>query len=253
VRRFDVETSAKLLDLTGLSRSFGAIVVADETLSIREGEAVGVIGPNGAGKTSLFNLISGDLSPSGGAIRLDGQDVTRLSARRRAHLGLARTYQIPHPFAGLTVFENLLVGAIHAHGASTQDAHRICGRVLDMTGLSDKANRLAGALTLLDRKRLELARALATQPRLLLLDEIAGGLTEAECNSLVGLIQDIHRAGTTIIWIEHIVHALVSVAQRLIVLNFGAVVADGAPREVMKLPKVRQIYLGSVADPVAAA
>jgi branched-chain amino acid transport system ATP-binding protein len=249
-----VAAGATLLELAGVSKSFGAIVVAnDVTLAIREGEAVGVIGPNGAGKTSLFNLIAGDLTPAAGSVRLDGRDVTKLKARQRSHLGLARTYQIPHPFAGLTVFENLLVGAIHAQGASTPDAHRTCGRVLDMTGLADKANKLAGALTLLDRKRLELARALATSPRLLLLDEIAGGLTEGECLSLVALIKQIHRAGTTIIWIEHIVHALVSVAERLVVLNFGAVVADGAPRPVMELPKVRQIYLGAVADPVAAA
>ena len=243
-----------LLELAGVSKSFGAIVVAnDVTFSVREGEAVGVIGPNGAGKTSLFNLISGDLAPNAGSIRLLGQDVTRMSARRRAHSGLARTYQIPHPFAGLTVFENLLVGAIHSRGASTPEAHRVCGRVLDMTGIADRANRLAGSLTLLDRKRLELARALATQPKLLLLDEIAGGLTEAECKSLVSLIQDIHRSGTTIIWIEHIVHALVSVTQRLLVVNFGAVVADGPPRQVMALPKVKEIYLGAVADPVAMA
>ena len=234
-----------LLEVAGLRKSFGSIVVAEDLdLAIAAGEAVGIIGPNGAGKTTLFNLIAGSLSPNAGRIRFDGRDLVGLSPQGRCRAGLGRTRQIPQPFEKLTVFENLLVGAVHSRDKSEREAAQFCGEILGSLGLLKRANTLAGSLTLLERKRLEMARALATEPRLLLLDEIAGGLTEGECLELVGTIRDIHKSGVAILWIEHVVHALVAVVDRLVVLNFGRKVAEGVPKDVMRLNEVRQIYIG---------
>lgn len=234
-----------LLEVTGLRKSFGSIVVAEDLdLAIAAGEAVGIIGPNGAGKTTLFNLIAGSLSPNAGSIRFDGRDLVGLSPQGRCRAGLGRTRQIPQPFEKLTVFENLLVGAVHARARSEREAAQFCGEILGVLGLLKRANTLAGSLTLLERKRLEMARALATEPCLLLLDEIAGGLTEGECLELVGTVRDIHKSGVAILWIEHVVHALVAVVDRLVVLNFGRKVAEGVPKDVMQLNEVRQIYIG---------
>jgi branched-chain amino acid transport system ATP-binding protein len=234
-----------ILQLERLSKAFGTVIVADGIdLEIDEGAALGIIGPNGAGKSSLFNLIGGALKPDSGVIRLAGEDVTATSPQSRARSGIARSFQIPQPFSNLTVFENLLVGATHCRDRHIADVAEKCGRVLEQTGLLPLANRRAGTLTLLERKRLELARALAAEPRLLLLDEIAGGLTESECEVLVRTIRDIRSTGVTIVWIEHIVHALVAVVDRLLVLNFGRKVADGEPRAVIASPNVREIYLG---------
>lgn len=234
-----------LLDLKGLSKAFGSVKVADDVhLSIEEGAAVGIIGPNGAGKSSLFNLIAGELSPNAGAILLDGRDITGDPPAARCRAGIGRSYQIPQPFETLTVFENLLVGALYGRGLSEAEATERCGDVLERTGLLDRANRLAGSLSLLERKRLEMARALATEPRLLLLDEIAGGLTDYECEALVAGIAEIHASGVTIVWIEHVVHALLSAVGRLIVLNYGQVVADGEPHAVMASRDVQEIYMG---------
>ncbi|MGF3021855.1 ABC transporter ATP-binding protein [Methylobacterium aquaticum] len=238
-----------ILTLQSVSRSFGAVTVADDvSFSVGQNEAVGIIGPNGAGKTSLFNLISGDLAPSSGSILFAGRDVTGLGARRRSHLGIARTYQVPLPFTGLTVLENVLVGAVFSAGAGDMTPEALADDVLRRCGLDHRRDLLAGSLSLLDRKRLELARALATRPKVILLDEIAGGLTEAECHDLVALIRQIHATGTVVIWIEHIVHALLSVVQRLIVLDRGKLVADGEPHAVMHSPQVREIYLGMEPD-----
>lgn len=234
-----------VLTLHSVSKKFGAITVADNvSFSVGADEAVGIIGPNGAGKTSLFNLISGDLSPSSGTIEFNNRDVTALGSRRRSHLGIARTYQVPLPFTGLTVFENVLVGAMFGAGHSDLSPEQRATRILGQTGLAHRAETVAGSLSLLDRKRLELARALSTQPNVILLDEIAGGLTEAECLELVALVRSIHVSGTVVIWIEHIVHALLSVVTRLIVLDRGRLVADGEPHSVMQSPQVREIYLG---------
>jgi branched-chain amino acid transport system ATP-binding protein len=234
-----------LLDVADLRKSFGSIVVADDLdLTVAPGEAVGIIGPNGAGKTSLFNLIGGDLSPEAGHIRFDGRDLASVSPQARCRVGLGRTRQIPQPFEKLTVFENLLVGAVYGRGKTEREAAQSCGEILERLGLLKRANTLAGGLTLLERKRLEMARALATEPRLLLLDEIAGGLTEGECLELVGTINDIRRSGVAILWIEHVVHALNAVVERLVVLNFGRKVAEGVPTDVMQLAEVRQIYIG---------
>jgi branched-chain amino acid transport system ATP-binding protein len=234
-----------LLKLNGVSKFYGALKAVDTvSVDVADGEALAVIGPNGAGKTTLFNLITGDVAPTGGRVIFAGTDMTALPPHARSRLGIGRSYQIPHPFANMSVFENLLVGAIFGGGASERESYKRCSEVLKVTGLHDKANVPARTLTLLQRKRLEMARALAIQPKLLLLDEIAGGLSEYECNELVKTIKEIHGRGTTIVWIEHIVHALISVASRLIVMNFGQLLAQGDPREVMADARVREVYMG---------
>ncbi|WP_159007574.1 ABC transporter ATP-binding protein [Bradyrhizobium sp. S69] len=234
-----------MLELKAVSKAFGAIVVAERIdLSLSSGEALGVIGPNGAGKSTLFNLITGMLRPDSGRVILDGRDITDLAPEDRCRAGIGRSFQIPLPFDHLSVFENLSVAALFGGGMGQAEAVQHCGRTLELTGLEAKANRPAGSLPLLDRKRLELARALATRPRTLLLDEIAGGLTEAECHELVETIRTIHAGGVGIIWIEHVVHALLAVVQRLVVLDFGRVVAQGVPAEVMRSSEVQTIYMG---------
>jgi len=238
-----------ILELSNLSKAFGAVKVADElSYSLEEGEALGVIGPNGAGKTSMFNLITGTLAPNSGGVRFRGRDITDTSAAARSRMGIARSFQVPQPFSHMTVYENALVAATQAAGLSGREAEQLCMEMLDQTELLDKANKTAGALTLLDRKRLELTRALCARPKLLLLDEIAGGLTEAECKALVQTIRTIHATGVSIIWIEHVVHALLAVVGRLLVIDFGAKIAEGDPREVMDSRAVQEIYLGIEVD-----
>jgi branched-chain amino acid transport system ATP-binding protein len=241
--------AAPLLRLEGASKRFGALVVIDDlSMALAPGEALGVIGPNGAGKTTLFNLITGGLAPDAGRVYLAERDITALSPHERCRCGLGRSYQIPHPFVGMSVFENLLVGASFGSGRPERQCHALCAEILERTGLIGKANALAGSLTLLERKQLELARALASQPRVLLLDEIAGGLTEAECGALVEHIREIRAGGVSVIWIEHIVHALMSVVDRLLVINFGRIIADGDPATVMASKDVQQIYMGISAE-----
>lgn len=238
-----------ILKLENLTRSFGAVTVADDlSYELRNGEALGVIGPNGAGKTSMFNLITGTLLPNSGKIYFDGVDISAQSAAKRCRSGLARSFQVPQPFSNMTVFENTMVAATQSAGLSGKDASELCLKVLLQTELLDKANIPAGSLTLLGRKRLELARALCTKPKLLLLDEIAGGLTEGECVSLVQTIKDIRSTGVSIIWIEHVVHALIAVVDRLIVIDFGKKIAEGEPKEIMASSQVKEIYLGIEAD-----
>lgn len=234
-----------LLIVEHASKSYGALKVTDDvTFHVQANEALGILGPNGAGKTTLFNLISGDITPDVGKIFFQDRDISALPPHRRCRLGIGRSYQIPHPFSGMTVFENLLVAATFGGEKKEHDAYPICVDVLQQTGLSKKANWLAGSLTLLDRKRLELARSLATNPKLLLLDEIAGGLTEHEAKELVEEIKAIKASGVSIIWIEHVVHALLAVADRLLVLNFGAMLAEGSPSEVMENAEVKRVYMG---------
>lgn len=231
--------------LEGLHKSYGALKVTDGLgFSLDPGEALGVIGPNGAGKSTLFNLITGVARPDAGRIVFDDRELTRSSATQRARLGICRSYQVPQPFTQMTVFENLLVGASFAAGLNERSAREQCARVLEQTGLRAKADQPAGSLRLLDRKRLELARALAAKPRLLLLDEIAGGLTDNECQDLLQVIRAIHAEGVAIIWIEHVVHVLISFVQRLLVLNFGAKLADGPASEVMADAEVQRVYMG---------
>jgi branched-chain amino acid transport system ATP-binding protein len=234
-----------LLALRGLRKSYGALKVTDNvTLTVEPGETLGILGPNGAGKTTLFNLISGDAAVDAGRIEFDGRDVTTLAPHRRCRLGIGRTYQVPQPFGQMSVFENLVAAACFGGGQREHDAWRTARDVLEQTGLSAHANQRAGALTLLNRKRLELARALATKPKLLLLDEIAGGLTEHEARELVDELVRIKAAGVTMVWIEHVVHALLALADRLFVINFGQPLAQGAPQAVMRNPEVQRVYLG---------
>lgn len=234
-----------ILSLKSVSKSFGALKVTDDvSFDLAAGEALGIIGPNGAGKSTLFNLVAGNLRPDQGQVFLDGHDVTQQSPMQRCASGIGRSFQIPQPFGHLSVYENLLVAARFGGGVAGPDAPDLCMDILSRTGLAPQAERAAGALSLLQRKRLELARAMATRPRVILLDEIAGGLTEGECAELVGTIRQIHAAGTAIIWIEHVLHALNSVVERLMVLNFGKMLMIGAPDQVMASPEVREIYLG---------
>lgn len=234
-----------LLRLEAVQKRFGGLVVLDNIdIAIGANELIGLIGPNGAGKSTLFNLITGNISADAGSIAFDGRDVTRLPPMQRCLAGVGRSFQIPQPFEKLTVFENLLVAAAFGARKTEAEVAERCAEILVETGLIERANHPAGALSLLQRKRLELARALATEPKLLLLDEIAGGLTEGECGMLVDTIRGIHRAGMSIIWIEHVLHALNSVVERLLVLNFGKVIGMGAPDAVMASREVREIYLG---------
>jgi branched-chain amino acid transport system ATP-binding protein len=238
-----------ILAFEKISKRFGAVVVAQQIdLALDEGEALGIIGPNGAGKTTLFSIATGTVAPDAGRVLLAGTDITRLSPDQRCRLGLARSFQIPQPFGGMTVFENAVVAAAFGQGLRERDVYAGCLKILDRCGLANKANRLAGSLTLLDRKRLEVARALATKPRVLLLDEVAGGLTEHECASLVTLIKGVREAGVSIIWIEHVVHALIAVVDRLAVLHAGAIIESGEPNTVIRSPQVAEIYLGIAAD-----
>jgi len=234
-----------ILSVQNLSKSYGALRVTDNvSLELAAGEALGIIGPNGAGKTTLFNLIAGTVSADAGTISFMGTDVTRMPARERCHRGIGRSFQIPHPFAGMTTYENVLVGAAFGRRASERASEARAVEVLELTGLKRKANVLAGQLTLLERKRLEMARALASDPKLLLLDEIAGGLTEPECAELVEAIRHVRAQGVSIIWIEHVVHALLAVVDRIAVIDFGKKIADGEPRAIMNSPQVAEIYMG---------
>jgi branched-chain amino acid transport system ATP-binding protein len=238
-----------ILSLEKISKRFGAVVVAsDIDLALAEGEALGVIGPNGAGKTTLFGIAAGTVAPDAGRVIFAGADITRLTPERRCRVGLARSFQIPQPFSGMTVFENVVVAAAFGSDRSERDVYGECAEVLARCGLADKANRPAGTLTLLDRKRLELARALATRPRVLLLDEVAGGLTEHECADLVALIKDVRRTGVSIVWTEHVVHALIAAVDRLVVLHAGTFIAEGEPRAVIRLPAVADVYMGIPTD-----
>ena len=234
-----------LLQLQGVSKKFGQVVVAqDITIHIGEGESIGIVGPNGAGKTSLFGIISGDLRPDYGSIDLNGVNLVALSPSSRTHAGIGRTYQVPRPFEHMTVFENTVVAAQQGARLKGQASYEMAYASLRKTGLAGVADRAAGSLGLLHRKRLELARALSTNPKVLLLDEIAGGLTDLEVNELTDIITALQCEGIAIIWIEHVVRALLSTVSRLVCLASGVIVADGDPKEVLASEEVRAVYLG---------
>jgi branched-chain amino acid transport system ATP-binding protein len=234
-----------LLALQGVSKSFGALKVTDDiSLSVTEGEVLGILGPNGAGKTTLFNLISGDVKVDAGEVEFNGRRITAAAPFQRCRDGIGRSYQVPQPFGAMSVFENLVTAACFGAQVPEKEAWDIAWDVLQQTGLQRHANTPAGSLTLLNRKRLELARALSTRPRLLLLDEIAGGLTEHEAHELVDELKRIKQSGMTMIWIEHVVHALLSIADRLLVINFGKTLCEGAPEAVMQDAEVRRVYMG---------
>jgi branched-chain amino acid transport system ATP-binding protein len=234
-----------LLAGAGLCKRFGALTVLDQVdFAVAPGEAIGIVGPNGAGKTTLLNVLSGSSPPSAGTIRIRGADVTDAGAAERCRLGIARSHQIPRPFGGMTLFENVYVAASNGAGEQGEAAYARCVDALDLCGMLSMANRRAETLGLLDRKRLELARAMATNPVVLLLDEIGGGLTDGEAGELVHTIRQLKARGLAIVWIEHIVHVLVQVIDRLVCLDSGRIIADAAPQTVLANENVIAAYLG---------
>jgi branched-chain amino acid transport system ATP-binding protein len=234
-----------MLACTGIDKRFGAFKVLNAVdFSVSTGEAVGIVGPNGAGKTTLFGVLAGAIPPSGGLVHYRGVDLGGAGAAARCRAGIARTHQVPRPFLGLSVFENTITAAQFGAGLTGRAAADAAAEALERTALLHHANRPAAALGLLDRKRLELARALATGPRVILLDEIGGGLTEAELGLLIALIGRLKTDGLTIVWIEHILHALLKVIDRLVCMSAGTVIAAGHPDTVMADPEVRRAYLG---------
>jgi branched-chain amino acid transport system ATP-binding protein len=241
-----------LLDVDGLSRRFGGLqAVRELSFSVGEGEIVALIGPNGAGKTTVFGLISGFLAPDEGRITLRGQSIVGLPPHGICALGLARTFQIVRPFGRLTVLRNVMVGALGRH-AETRVAEAHARAVLDEVGLAARAGHAAGSLTLAERKRLELARALATEPALLLLDEVMAGLNATEVERTVDLIRAINRRGVAILLIEHVMRAVMSLAGRIVVLNYGERIAEGSPDTVARDRRVIDAYLGDVDDDAAS-
>ncbi|HTT54855.1 MAG TPA: ATP-binding cassette domain-containing protein [Streptosporangiaceae bacterium] len=238
--------ASQLLELEHVAKRFGRVVIAEDlSLEVGPGDTVGIVGPNGAGKTSLFGLISGDLGPDAGEIRFAGRPVTRLDAAARCRLGIGRTYQVPRPFGDMTVFENLLIAAQQGGGLRRRASYTAAVGALQRAGMSGQANVPAERLGLLQRKRLELARALATQPTVLLLDEVAGGLTDPEVAQLVEIVRGVNADGIAVIWIEHVVRALTAVVGRLICLAGGKFVGDGDPAAVLAQPAVREVFLGT--------
>lgn len=236
-----------ILKAEGVCKHFGRLqVLHGVDLQLRRGEALGVVGPNGAGKTTLFGVLAGTLPASSGSVRFDGQNIDTWDAARRCRAGIARTHQVPRPFLGLSVLENTLVAAQHGAGLRRQEAERAVTHSLSRCGLTDLSQRTAASLGLMDRKRLELARALATQPRVLLLDEIGGGLTEGELVTLSALVGSLRDEGLTVVWIEHVLHALLKVVDRLVCMDAGTVLAQGDPQAVMNDPRVVEAYLGGV-------
>ncbi len=238
--------SPALLELDAVCKSFGKVVVADNlSLAVGEADLVGIVGPNGAGKSSLFGLIAGDLAPSSGHIRFAGKGVTKADAAARCRLGIGRTFQVPKPFGAMTVFENVLVAVQQGGGLRGRSSYAAAVEVLERTGLAADVNLPAERLRLLSRKRLEVARAIATRPKLLLLDEVAGGLTDPEVAQLAGIVRAISAEGIAIIWIEHVVHALTATVGRLLCLSGGLIIGDGEPEAVLAMPAVREVFLGT--------
>ena len=240
------DSDGPFLSGTGLSKRFGALTVLDSVdFAVGRDAAIGIVGPNGAGKTTLLNLLAGALSPSEGRIDIHGRDVTRMDSAARCRIGIARTHQVPRPFSGMTVFENVYVAAAYSGESDRSALYDRCAGALETCGLLNIANRRAETLGLLHRKRLELARALATKPQVLLLDEIAGGLTDSEAIELLETIRSLHAGGIAIVWIEHIVHILVQAIDHLVCLDGGRMIASGKPDDVMADDVVIEAYLGS--------
>jgi branched-chain amino acid transport system ATP-binding protein len=235
-----------MLNVQSVSKSYGNLgVLFDVSLSIPVGQAVGIVGPNGAGKTTLLSVVNGTEPVSSGSVLFHGNDVTKAGAEERSRAGIGRTFQIPRPFSHMSVFENALAGASFGGGLRGREAQLAAIDALEKSDMMQFANVRAGSLSLLARKRLELARALSTQPKLLLLDEIAGGLTEAECDSLIVTIRELKNSGITIVWIEHVVQALVAVVDRLVCLASGTIIQDGEPKEVLQSEEVLSVYMGT--------
>ncbi len=236
----------QLLELRGATKRFGGLPAVDDlSFAVREGEVLGVIGPNGAGKSTLIGLIGGAIAPTAGTVRYQGRNIGRLSPHARSHLGIARTFQIAQPFVGLDVRENVLVGALFGRqDLGRAEAQRLADEVLERVGLARKARLKGDQLTVADRKRLEMARALATNPKLLLLDEVMAGLTSNEVDQAVGLIREINRSGVTVLVVEHIMRAIRGVSDRVLVMHHGRKIAEDAPDVVLADPRVIEAYLG---------
>jgi branched-chain amino acid transport system ATP-binding protein len=234
-----------ILETRDLTRRFGGLVAnSNVSIGVRRGEILGLIGPNGAGKSTLFNLIAGSYSPSSGSVWFEGQDITALPATRRCALGIARTYQVPRSFDSMTVLENVMVGGFVRH-SSSKAARLAALDVLDFTALSQTANTITSELTPPEKRRLEVARALATNPKLLLLDEVLTGLTPREAQLGVELIRRVRDAGVTVVMVEHVMQIVMPLVDRAIVLNLGAVLTEGKPADVVRNPEVISAYLGT--------
>jgi branched-chain amino acid transport system ATP-binding protein len=236
--------SSPILEVKGLSRNFGQLkAVRDVTFSVRQGELVGLIGPNGAGKSTFYNLIAGAIRPSTGEIIFIGRNIEGWKAHRVARIGIARTFQIPKPYRQLSVVENVMLTAF-GKTASTARARAVALDVLADVGLKDYADASVGVLAIGLLKRLEVARALAADPKLILFDEIMAGLTPTEVREMTALVAMLPKRGITVIWVEHVLHAIMRTAHRIVVLNRGELIADGEPSAIAKDPNVVRAYLG---------
>lgn len=234
-----------VLQFDHVDAGYGRVQILNNlSFQVQKGEVLGVIGPNGCGKTTMFNAIIGHIIPYKGKIRFTGNDITKTSPNKRCRSGIGRTYQIPRPFDNLTVYENVLVAAVHGAGMSEKNGRAVCREALELTGLAGKRELQAGSLTLLDRKRLEIARALGTRPSILLLDEVAAGLTDVEVKDVMALVADLKSAGNTIIWIEHIIETMLNSTDRLMCMCDGHELLTGQPIEVMNSKVVEEVYLG---------
>jgi branched-chain amino acid transport system ATP-binding protein len=233
-----------LLEVREVTRTFGGLAaVRDVTFGIQPGEIVGLIGPNGAGKTTLFNVVTGFLTPTRGEVAFEGQSISGLLPDRVCHRGIGRTFQVVRPFGNMTTLQNAMVGTFFRE-PDPRGARRAAEEILDFLGLTPRREALAKNLTIADRKRLELARALGTQPKLLLLDEVMAGLNPAEVADILGLLREIRRRGTTLFVIEHIMAAIMAISDRILVLHNGGLIAQGAPRQVADDQAVIDAYLG---------
>jgi len=238
-----------ILTVEKLTKSFGRLTALDNlSLKVDQGEILGIIGPNGAGKTTLFNLITGEIKPDRGKVLFNGTDVTFAQTYKKCRMGLARTYQVPRPFLNMSVLENILVGGVYGAGMGYGQSRKKCEEILEKTGLLSKRDVLAESLTLLDRKRLEMAKALSTCPTLLLVDEVAGGLTESEVEEVLEIIRSARRDGITVLWVEHIMMAMQKGPDRLLVMDFGKKLFYGTPEEALESREVQEVYLGTEED-----